>query len=410
MGRLSGIFRKSSSSVNRTDNFQAIKLAALLDGVDVVKAYQENPYAYRCVDLRASSVASVTPRLYAKDGAEIDDPKHPLYHALTKPNPHSSWRDLIYNVQTDVAVHGNAYVYLVKTVNGLTGMYHLPAADVTFIQDTADVLGPGVTEWRYTGRGQQLVIKPENMIHIKTYSGSEILGMSPLKVAARAILQQRLAREWNNSFMKNGAQPSGVIEVPYEMDEEMYSDFAGKVQSNYTGSSNSGKMLVLDNGKKFQSNGMTAVEMDFTNSLMTSAREIAIALKVPPELVGDSSNKTYSNAMEANKEFASHTLVPLLDQLYDALSRRIAPLYSNVERIGYDMGELESLRGDKAALMTAVGTAWYMTINERREMLGLGALDEDGDTILIPMGNIPLSDAVEPLPPIPGMEDEDART
>ena len=153
-------------------------------------------------------------------------------------------------------------------------------------------------------------------------------------------------------------------------------------------------MLVLDGGKTVTYDGFNARDMDYTQGVTVAAREIAMALSVPPELVGDSANKTYANAEEANREFALHCIVPQADMIYTALSHAICPDYPDVDRIGYDRSEIDGLQGNDATLLAALTGCDFLTDNEKRARLSYAPIP-DGDSILVPMGKVPRSDLMD---------------
>ncbi|MBO4797465.1 MAG: phage portal protein, partial [Candidatus Methanomethylophilaceae archaeon] len=159
--------------------------------------------------------------------------------------------------------------------------------------------------------------------------------------------------------------------------------------------------LILDEDANIVSAGFNARDMDYANGVTVSAREIAIAFQVPPELIGDSANKTYSNAQEANREFAQHTVVPLADQMYEALSRRLWP--TGDAKLTYDRSAIDALKGDESALLTALTACDFLTTNEKRARMNYGEVD-GGDEILTGMGKVPLSETSTPIDQLLGGE------
>ena len=191
------------------------------------------------------------------------------------------------------------------------------------------------------------------------------------------------------ALMDNGAKPSTIIMDPHTMTRGQFEEFVARLRGDHAGENNAGKAMVLDGGKTVAAAGFNARDMDYATGVTTSGREIAIALGVPPELVGDSANKTYANAAEANKEFALHT---------GALSAKVCPVYG-VARIGFDASQIDGMRGDEAAMMSALQASTFLTVNEKRQRLGFEPVP-NGDVILTGMGNVPLDEVAT----VPGMD------
>lgn len=362
----------------------------------LTEGYAKNPYVARCVDLRAQSVASLIPLVTDADGNEIEG-EHPLKAILAHPNPDQSWREFVQDVQTHLAINGNAYILIVTTSGGLR-LYAVPP-DQMSPSVVTDPFNP-VHHW--TVYGGAMTADPEKVIHIHGVIGTDgIHGISPLESSGMSVIQQTEAREWNRSLMEKGAKPSLAIIFRNKLTQEGFESFRRRYHAMHTGTSNAGSTLILDEDANIVSAGFNARDMDYANGVTVSAREIAIAFQVPPELIGDSANKTYSNAQEANREFAQHTVVPLADQMYEALSRRLWP--SGDAKLTYDRSAIDALKGDESALLTALTACDFLTTNEKRARMNYANVD-GGDEILTGMGKVPLSETATPIDQLLGGE------
>ncbi len=65
--------------------------------------------------------------------------------------------------------------------------------------------------------------------------------------------------------------------------------------------------------------------MDFIEAKHVAAREIALALGVPPMLLGIPGDNTYSNYQEATRTFWRQTVLPLVNRTAKSLSAWLAP-------------------------------------------------------------------------------------
>lgn len=356
------------------------------------EGYAENPYVARCVDLRATAVATLRPMVTDSRGMEL--PNHPLYQLFRRPNPRMSWRDVIHQLETDFAISGNAFLWMIPTVAGIAEVWPVvPSRMQPMI--SSDLFHP-VTEWRVDlGCGSKSV-PPSVIVHLHGVLDAEgVMGISPLSTSGMSIIQQTQAREWNTALMRNGGKPSGTLETDEPLSDADMDDVEASLRRNHSGTRNAGRWMILPFGLKANVQGFSARDMDYTAGSTMLAREISISLGVPPELVGDSANKTYANAAEANKEFASHTVKPLADQLYELLTRKMAPWYPNI-RITYDEQQIDGLRGDESAIISALTACDFLTTNEKRERLSYPAV-AGGDEVLTAMGKVPLEEVSTPI-------------
>lgn len=357
--------------------------------------YCDNPYIARCVDLIADTVASLEPIVYDVEGNEVQEPR--LKALLTKPNTLDSWESFAFENVADLVLNGNSFSFAVVTIRGVEEVWPI-APDHVSAETTGDTMNP-VRMWTVSNGTGAIRVPPERMVHAhRKLDVDGVFGISPLKPAGRSIRQQTSARKWNQALMDNGAKPSTIIMDPHTMTRGQFEEFVARLRGDHAGENNAGKAMVLDGGKTVAAAGFNARDMDYATGVTTSGREIAIALGVPPELVGDSANKTYANAAEANKEFALHTVVPYANRFYGALSAKVCPVYG-VARIGFDASQIDGMRGDEAAMMAALQASTFLTVNEKRQRLGFEPVP-NGDVILTGMGNVPLDEVAT----VPGMD------
>ena len=128
--------------------------------------------------------------------------------------------------------------------------------------------------------------------------------LSPLEIAARSIDQNNASRAWNVGLLQNGARPSGALVYPETLQEDQYERLREQIEQKYAGPKNAGRPLILEGGLDWKEMGLSPRDMNWIEGLRLSAREISIALGVPSELIGDSTNKTYSNY----KKHAKHSI------------------------------------------------------------------------------------------------------
>lgn len=361
------------------------------------RGYCANAYVARCVDLRAQAVASLKPIVVDKDGNEVEG-DHPLKAVTARPNASQSWRDLVTEAETHLGINGNAYIYVAKTLDGLR-LYVVRPDRISPVYSN-DPFAP-VRAWRLDGG--RLTVSPEDVIHVHGTVGEDgVTGVSPLESAGAAVLQQTEAKKWNRALMEKGAKPSLAIIFRQKLTPKAFQDFAFRYRMQHQGTDNAGSTLILDEDANVVSAGFNARDMDYANGVTVSAREIAIAYQVPPELIGDSANKTYSNAQEANREFASHTVLPLATQIYEAISRRLWPAGDAV--LTFDRQAIDELKGDESALITSLTACDFLTTNEKRARLSYNEV-EGGDSVLTAMGKVPLSEVSTPIEDLLGGEE-----
>lgn len=153
-----------------------------------------------------------------------------------------------------------------------------------------------------------------------------------------------------------------------------------KLNEYYIGEKNSGRPILLEGGMDWKEMSISPREMVFLNSKYNSAREIALAFGVPPQLLGIPGDNTYSNYMEARKSLWEETVLPLLNDIIESLNSWLVPHFGEDLELDYDRDSIQILSQKREKVWEYVEKASFLTINEKRQMFGYSPI-EGGDEI-----------------------------
>ena len=109
-------------------------------------------------------------------------------------------------------------------------------------------------------------------------------------------------------------------------------------------------------------------------------REIALALGVPPMLLGIPGDNTYSNYAEANRTFWRQTVLPLVNRTSSALTNWLDETYGEGIVLKPDLNNVEALASEREARWQRIAKADFLSTNEKREALGYGPV-QNGEEI-----------------------------
>ncbi len=107
---------------------------------------------------------------------------------------------------------------------------------------------------------------------------------------------------------------------------------------------NAGRPMVLEGGLDWKEMGFSPKDMDFIEAKNGAAREIALALGVPPMLLAIPGDNTYANYAEANRAFWRQTVIPLLRRVTDGLVQSVGTRFEEGLRLEPDLDQVEALR------------------------------------------------------------------
>jgi hypothetical protein len=94
-------------------------------------------------------------------------------------------------------------------------------------------------------------------------------------------------------------------------------------------------------------------------------------------LLGIPGDNTYSNYREANRALWRQTMLPLAGRTAEALGAWLAPAFGGGLRPWYDADKNEALSAEREALWSRIGSATFLTVNEKRSAVGYGELAND---------------------------------
>ena len=176
--------------------------------------------------------------------------------------------------------------------------------------------------YRYTVGSQHIDYQVDGIsgrtpiLHIKNFHPlSDWYGLSSIEAAAYSIDQHNQAGAWNQALLQNGARPSGAVMIKGNennpLTDEQFSRLRDTIDEVFSGPANAVRPLLLDAGLEWKEMSLSPRDMDHITSKNNSAREIALALGVPPQLLGIPGDNTYSNLSEARIALWEQTVLPL---------------------------------------------------------------------------------------------------
>ena len=330
-------------------------------------AYLDNPIAHRAVRLVADSIG----------GAPLQ-PCDPQLASLV--NATSAGQALLETLASQLLLHGNAYVQVMKDAAGRpVELFALRPERIEIV-----VGNDGwPTAFTYQVAQQTLTIPlldsdaSPNLIHIRGYHPTDDhYGAGCLAAAEQAVATHNAAAAWNRALLENAARPSGALVFDTgdggTLSPEQFDRLRNELAGAYGGANNAGRPMLLEGGLKWQAMSMTPADMDFAALKAAAARDIALAFGVPPMLLGLPGDSTYANYREANRALWRLTLLPLADKLLAALVEGLATWFPDA-RLAIDLDHVPALAEDRQALWSQVNAATFLNDAEKRAMLGIPA-------------------------------------
>ncbi|MDX9690361.1 MAG: phage portal protein [Proteobacteria bacterium] len=352
------------------------------------QGYVRNVVAYRCVSMIASAVANVPWLLYDKSGQEVET--HPLLDLLDQPNPMQDGASFLEALVVNLQTAGNAYIEAVRPdeEDAPTELYLLRPDRMKVIPGPTGL--PIGYEYTVDGKVARWSVHPVTgecgILHLRHFHPlDDWYGLAPLEAALLSVDQHNAASAWNQSLLNQGARPSGALvyapkEGPNTLSDEQVSRLRDEMDQHFTGRRNAGRPLILEGGLEWREMSLSPKEMDWLAGRDAAARDIALAFGVPVQLIGIQGAQTYANMQEARLAFYEETVLPLLSRMVEAFDHWLCPLFDGDLSLDYDEDEVSALTSRRDILWDKLQKVDFLTINEKREALGYGPV-EDGDRL-----------------------------
>ncbi|GGW21365.1 portal protein [Gemmobacter lanyuensis] len=352
------------------------------DTVSLVKhGFQGNPVGFRAVKLIAEAAAALP--LILQD-AERRYEVHPMLDLIRQPNPAQGRADLFEALYAQILLSGNGYLEAVPGLGDLPAELHVLRSDRMSLVPGADGW-PVAYDYTVGGRKHRFDMSggAAPICHIRSFHPQDDhYGLSPLQAAAVAIDVHSSASAWSKALLDNAARPSGAIvyrgpEGAGTLSQDQYDRLVDELESNHQGARNAGRPMLLEGGLDWKPMGFSPSDMEFHETKLSAAREIAIAFGVPPMLIGIPGDATYANYQEANRAFYRLTVLPLVSKVMASVSHWLERLSGMSAELKPDLDQVPALAAERDQQWARVGAADFLTQAEKRALLGLPRLAEE---------------------------------
>lgn len=352
------------------------------------EAYIKNVIANRAIEMVSTAAASIKLELYSVSarGVRKEEKSHPILDILKRPNPTSATSDFFHALYNYYQISGNIFVQAVGAKDVAPSELHVLRPD-----RVAVIAGRGTMPeaYRYSVGNQSQDFAVDKItgrcriLHIRKFNPlNDWYGLSAIESAAYSIDQHNQSGAWNQALLQNGARPSGALVVRQDTNNngvlslEQYNRVKQQIDEQFSGSENAGRPLLLEGGLEWKEMSMTPKDMDFVEAKNSSARDIALAFGVPPQLLGIPGDNTYSNLVEARLALWEQTVVPLVQMVVDNLNNWLIPFFASNLELVPDTDSITVLASSNQTIWDRLEKASFLTNDEKRAAVGYPASDK----------------------------------
>ena len=194
----------------------------------------------------------------------------------------------------------------------------------------------------------------------------------------RGAIGLALAGErYGSRFFANDGTPGLAVSHQGELKKPAADRLKESIEGAFSSMENKHRVMVLEEGMTVEKITVPPDTAQFLESRRFQVRDIARWYRIPPHLIGDLENATFSNIAEQSLEFVKYTMLPYFRKFEQAISRDL--IGREDEETHFAKFSLEGLlRGDPKARAEMYRTLW-----------GIGSISQDEIRALEDMNPLP---------------------
>lgn len=348
---------------------------------------------WACVRRIAETVATLPLHLYGLGkggvGKLLDD--HPLYFILhDSPNFDMTAVNFWECMVGCYLLWGNSYAIISRGGDGRVTSLEPMRPDRVIVRRAEN----GDLVYLYNFQGRQEVFTVDQVLHIRGFSLDGLMGLSPVQQARQTLGTVRATQRASASMFRNGMRPSGVLIAPTYLNDPQRKA-SQVIIENFSGSSNTGKVPLLEGGWDFKSLSIPPEDAQLLQTQSFQVEQICRWFDVPPVLVGHSAQTTWGSGIE--QIMLGWLTLGLRSHLKRIEQAITSCLLTSAERsqglyAEYNVDGL--LRGDSKSrvdLMVQQGNNGLRTRNELRALDNFPPMP-GGDQLNVPANLLPATD------------------
>lgn len=330
---------------------------------------------WAAIRLLSESVSSLPINVYEidKNGNKVVATANPIYNLLKyKPNNFQNKITFLELLMMGLTAKGESFFYIERNQRTApTQLIPLNFDEVDVVQVESGAL---FYETKFGTKDAS------DILHFKGITTDGVRGLSPIMQCKNSIGWGMAVEEFGNTFFKNGAKLSGVLQTDRALSETAIGRLKNSFNNVYAQLSGSNSTVVLEEGLTFKPVSISAEQAQFLASRTFSVEEVARIFNIPPHMLKDLSKSSFNNIEMQSQEFVTYTLMPYLTRIEQEMNLKLFRT-NELGKVFVQFNVNALLRGnikDRSEFYRTMINIGAMNINEVRSKENLNKI-ENGD-------------------------------
>lgn len=316
---------------------------------------------------------------------------HPVYNLLhNRPNPYMDAGTFIETRQAHALTYGNGYAEIQRDGGGRPIALWPLLPDKTFRKMSPE--GVPFYEVRMSKspqnpKGETVTLPDYNVLHIKGLGFDGYTGYNVVQFQKEAIGYGIAVKQFASRFFGNNGSPGGVLEHPNALGDNALKHLRETFAANHQGLSNSNRMMILEEGMKWQQTGVDPSKAQALQTQKYTVDDCSRIFNIPPHKLASMERATFSNIEEQNIDFIQSTMLYWFRKWEQECNYK---LFSTDERKTMFCEILVDamLRGNIKSRYEAYNVgrnAGFLSVNDIRTFENMNGIGDAGDIYLEPL-------------------------
>lgn len=349
---------------------------------------------WACVRFLSETVSTLPLKVYRKqpDGSREEATGHALHDVLCKdPNKMQTPMKMIQFMVACMALSGNCWFEKRFVGNRLKVLWPIEPK----YQRRVEVKRDGSYVFHYTDENGVDYVKSENEIWLITgFNGLQtLLGIDPIAKGHKVFDSALHSQDAALNFLQQGLHASGFVTTDKTLNDQQR-EILKKYLQEFSGSKNSGKIMPLEAGMKFDGISINPEAAQLLETRGFDAAEICRFFRIPPPIIGytDKASSWGSSLESMLQQVLTFTLLPILVNIEQSISKAlIAPnerdsIYAEFNVEGFLRADSQA----RAAFYNTMLNNGSMNRNEVRKKENLPPMPNGGDVYTVQSALIPI--------------------